>query len=425
MPSKALLRPGQALAEARRVPGAAEAASGTLDVAAALERRDEVVHDLDDSSQLSWLDERGVTRIRGHGPLGGGLGVRVGDALLEARRAVIIATGSTALLPPIAGLAETKPWTNREATTADAVPESLLVLGGGPVGCELAQAYRSLGADVTLVERAERLLEREEQFAGETLRGVLTDQGVAIRVNAEVVAAARDDNGVTLTLDDGECLRGDELLVASGRRMLSDGLGLETIGLEGGGPIEVGDDLRVPGHDWLYVLGDANGRALLTHMGKYQARIAADAINGVTHELRSDANQSPRITFTEPNVAAVGHTLASAAEAGFDAFPVEGDMSKTAGGSFIGKGLDGRVRLVVERGSARLLGATFVAVDGGESLHAATIAIAAELTMRDLWHAVPAFPSRSEVWLQLLEAWEREAAGAAAGSARPASARRS
>ncbi|HZO35500.1 MAG TPA: NAD(P)/FAD-dependent oxidoreductase [Solirubrobacteraceae bacterium] len=410
MPSKALLRPGQALAEARRVPGAAEAVTGTVDVGATLKRRDEVIHELDDSAQLPWLDNRGVTLVRGHARLDGDRRVRVGDELLEARRAVVIATGSAAMLPPIAGLAEAAPWTNREATTATAVPARLLVLGGGPVGCELSQAYRTLGAEVTLVERGARLLEREEPFAGETVRDVLAGQGVDVRVGAEVVSAARDDAGVTLVLADGEQLHGDELLVASGRRQHTGDLGLETIGIEGGGPIEVGDDLRVTGHDWLYVLGDANGRALLTHMGKYQARIAADAILGVAHELRSDGTVSPRITFTEPHVAAVGYTLAGALDAGIDAFFVEGDMSATAGGSFVGRGVEGRVRLIVERGSDRVLGATIVAVDGGESLHAATIAVTTGLTMPQLWHAVPAFPSRSEFWLHLIEAWEDEVA---------------
>ena len=408
MPSKALLRPGQALAEARRVPGAAEAVAGPLDVSRALERRNEVVHDLDDEAQLDWLDRRGITLVRGHGRLDGVRRVGVGDELLEARRAVVVAVGSAADLPPIEGLAEARPWTNREATTACEVPERLLVLGGGPVGCELAQAYRSLGSEVALIERASRLLEREEPFAGEALRRALEDQGIDVRLDADATSVHRTDAGVTATVGDDE-LTGDELLVATGRRPLTGDLGIETIGLEGGSAIEVGDDMRTGGHDWLYVVGDANGRVLLTHMGKYQARIAADAILGIERELRGDGGLSPRITYTEPQVAAVGHTLASAEDAGLDAYAVEGDMSATAGGSFVGKGIEGRMGLVVERGSDRVLGATIVAVDGGESLHAATIAVVAELTMPQLWHAVPCFPSRSEVWLRLVEAWEREA----------------
>jgi dihydrolipoamide dehydrogenase len=282
------------------------------------------------------------------------------------------------------------------------------VLGGGPVGCELAQAYRSLGAEVALVEGADRLVPKEEAFAGEALHAAFTAEGIDLRLGVKVEAVRRDGPTVTLRLAGGTELTGDELLVATGRRARTDDLGLETVGIEAGGPIEVGDDLRVPGRDWLFVAGDANGRALLTHMGKYQARILADEIGGVSHELRSDGPLSPRVTFTEPQVAAVGHTLASATEAGIDALCVDGDMSRTPGGSFVGKGVDGPTRLVVERGSGRVLGATFVAVEAAESLHAATIAIIGELTMDQLWHAVPAFPTRSEVWLQLQEAWERE-----------------
>jgi pyruvate/2-oxoglutarate dehydrogenase complex dihydrolipoamide dehydrogenase (E3) component len=408
MPSKALLRPAQALAEARRVPGAAEAVTGNIDARAALARRDEVVHDLDDAGKLGWLEDRGIALVRGQGRLDGERRVRVGDNVLEARRAVVLAPGTTAALPPIPGLAEARPWTSREATTSKDVPGRLLVLGGGPVGCELAQAYRSLGAEVALVEGADRLVPKEEAFAGEALREAFTAQGIDIRTGARVEAARRDGHTVTLTLAGGEELTGDELLVATGRHARTDDLGLETIGIEGGEPIEVGDDFRVPGRDWLFVAGDANGRALLTHMGKYQARILADEIRGIHRELRSDGPLSPRVTFTEPQVAAVGHTLASAGEAGIDALRLDGDMSHTAGGSFVGKGVDGMTRLVVERGSGRVLGATFVAVEAAESLHAATIAIAGNLTMDQLWDAVPAFPTRSEVWLQLQEAWERE-----------------
>lgn len=411
MPSKALLRPGQALAEARRVPGAAQAATGELDVPAALARRDEVIHDLDDDAQLPWLASRDITLVRGHGRLDGERRVRAGDEVLEARRAVIVATGTTATIPPIPGLAEAKPWTNREATTAQAVPKCLLVIGGGPVGCELSQAYRALGAEVTLIESAPHVLAREDPFAGEILCDVFADQGIVVHRDAKVASVRREGATVTVTLDGGDELTGDELLCATGRTPRTGDLGLETVGLEPGEPIAVGDDLRADGHDWLYAVGDANGRVLLTHMGKYQARIVADGLQGIKHPLRSDGPLSPRIAFTEPQVAGVGHTLASARDAGLDAFWICGDMSTTAGGSFIGKGLPGEVRLVIERETNRVLGATIVAVDGGESLHAATIAVTAGLTMDQLWHAVPAFPSRSEVWLQLTEDWERKRAG--------------
>ena len=411
MPSKGLLRPGQALAEARRIPGAAEAVTGTVDVAATFARRDEIVHDLDDAAQLPWIEDRGIALVRGHGRLSGERTVAVGDDTLEARRAVVLATGTTALIPPVPGLREAEPWTNRRATTGHEVPRRLLVLGGGPVGCEMAQAYRSLGADVTLVEGGPHLLGREEPYAGAQVRAALESDGIAVHTGVKATAVRRTVPGgpVELDLDDGTTLHGDELLCALGRRPLTDDLGLETVGLEGGSPVEVGDDLRVAGHDWLYVLGDANGRILLTHMGKYQARIAADRIAGVADRpLALDGGRSPRVTYTEPQVAAVGHTLDGAREAGLDAFCVEAETSGNAGGSFFGRGVEGTTRLVIERGSNRILGCTLVGADVADFLHAATVAVTAELTMDRFWHAVPAFPTRSEVWLNLIEAWERE-----------------
>ncbi|MCW2992311.1 MAG: FAD-dependent pyridine nucleotide-disulfide oxidoreductase, partial [Solirubrobacterales bacterium] len=410
MPSKGLLRPGQALAEARRIPGAAEAVRGTVDVAATFARRDEIVHDLDDSEQLPWVRERGIELVRGHGRLTGERTVRVGDETLEARRAVLVATGTTALIPPVPGLREAKPWTNREATTGHTVPARLIVLGGGPVGCEMAQAHRSLGAEVVIVEGGEHLLGKEEPYAGAQVREAFEAGGIAVHTGVKASAVRRESEGGPLEVDleDGTTLHGDELLCALGRRLLTDDLGLDTIGLEGGGPIEVGDDLRVAGHEWLYALGDANGRIQLTHMGKYQARIAADRILGIEHELRSDGARSPRVTFTEPQVAAVGHTLAGAKDAGLDAFCVEAETSGNAGGSFFGRGVAGTTRMVIERGTNRILGTTLVGADVADFLHTATVAIAGEMTMETFWHAVPAFPTRSEVWLNLLEAWERE-----------------
>lgn len=410
MPSKGLLRPGQALAEAQRVPGAAEAVRGGVDAAAAFARRDEIVHDLDDSGQLPWIEERGIALVRGHGRIAGERRVQAGEETLVARRAVIVATGTAALIPPVPGLREAKPWTNREATTGSRVPGRLLVLGGGPVGCEMAQAYRSLGASVAIVDGGPHLLGREEAYAGRELREAFEAGGIEVHTGVKASAVRRPSEGgqVELELDDGTVLRGDELLCALGRRQHTDDLGLESIGLEGGGPIEVGDDLRVAGRDWLYVLGDANGRILLTHMGKYQARIAADRILGTERELRFDGARSPRVTFTEPQVAAVGHTLDGAREAGLDAFCVEAETSGNAGGSFYGRGVAGTTRMVVERGTGRILGATIVGAEIADFLHTATVAVAGEMTMDRFWHAVPSFPSRSEVWLNLVEAWERE-----------------
>jgi pyruvate/2-oxoglutarate dehydrogenase complex dihydrolipoamide dehydrogenase (E3) component len=407
MPSKALLRPAQALAEARRVAGAAEAARGDLDVGAALRRRDEVINELDDTSHLPWLNERSITLVRGQGTLAGEREVAVGEELLRARRAVMLAPGSGALIPPIPGLREAAPWTNREVTTAAAIPSSLLVLGGGFVGVEMGHAYASLGAEVTIVEAAPRLIEAEEEFASELVRASLEGLGAKVLLGARASSVAREHAGgpVTLELEDGRSVSGAELLVAVGRVPRTDMLGLESLGLEPGKPVEVDELMRVPGHDWLYVVGDANGRALLTHMGKYQARLAADDILGRETELRSDGALSPRVIFTEPQVAAVGHTLASAREAGLNVRAVDEPLDSTAGTTFVGHGAPGGARIVVDEDRRVLVGATFTGVEVAESLHAATIAVIGEVPLERLWHAVPCFPTRSEVWLRLLESY--------------------
>jgi dihydrolipoamide dehydrogenase len=408
MPSKGLLRPAQALAEARRVEGAAQAATGELDVGAVLARRDEIVHDLDDSGQLPWLEDRKIALFRGHGELAGERCVRVGDELLRARRAVVLAPGSAAAMPPIPGLREAEPWTNREATTAKAIPRSLLVLGGGVVAVELAQAYATLGTQVTILEAAERLIGREELFAAEQVHEALEAAGVEVVLGAHAASVQRASSAgasgsVTLELEDGRSFTGEELLVCTGRKAHTDSLGLESVGLEGGGTIDVDERLRVPGRDWLYVVGDANGRVLLTHMGKYQARLVADGILGHPGSLRSDGALSPRVIFTEPQVAAVGHTLASARAAGLSVRAVDQEIEANAGGSFVGHGAPGMVRLVLDTERGVIVGATFTGVDVAESLHAATIAVIAEVPLELLAHAVPAFPTRSEVWLSLIE----------------------
>jgi len=401
MPSKALLRPGELAAEARRVPGVA---TGSLDADAVLARRDEVVHDLDDATQLPWLEERGVALVRGHGRLDGELRVRVGDDVLQARRAVVLASGSSATIPPVPGLAEAHPWTNIEATTAKHVPGRLFVLGGGVVGVEMAQAWSSLGSDVTLVHRGDRLIEREERFAGAQVEAGLRDAGVGVRLQTSVTAVARN-RSLQIELDDGTTSEADEILVAIGRTPRTTDVGVETVGLEPGKHVLVDESLRVPGHDWLYAVGDVNGRALLTHMGKYQARLAADAILGKTVRLRSDGGASPRVIFTDPQVGAVGLTLAAATEAGLHVRAVDVETSGNAGGSFVGRGAPGTSRLVVDEERRIVVGATITGPEIAEALHAATVAVVGEVPLDDLWHAVPAFPTRSELWLRLLEAY--------------------
>jgi dihydrolipoamide dehydrogenase len=401
MPSKALLRPVEIRAEAGRVKGVEV---GGLDVRAVLARRDEVVHDLDDSTQLPWLTERGITLLRGHGRLDGERRVTVGDEALVARKAVVVATGSSAAMPPLPGLADAKPWTNIEATTAKDVPARLAVLGGGVVGVELSQAWAALGSEVTLIHRGDRLIEREEPFASEQVAESLGEYGVDVRLRTSVASVSRN-GAVGLELEGGGSLEADELLVAIGRAPRTSDVGLDTVGLVPGTYVEVDDSLRVPEKDWLYAVGDVNGRALLTHMGKYQARLAADAILGKPVELRSDGDASPRVIFTDPQVGAVGLTLAAAQEKGLRVRSVEVETGGNAGGSFVGKGAPGTARIVVDEDRGVVVGATITGPEVAEALHAATIAVVGEVPLDDLWHAVPAFPTRSELWLRLLESY--------------------
>jgi pyruvate/2-oxoglutarate dehydrogenase complex dihydrolipoamide dehydrogenase (E3) component len=408
MPSKALLRPAQALAEACRIPGAREAVTGDLDVEAVLERRNEVIHGLDDAVQLPWLERRHVTILRGHARLAGDRRVEVDGSVVEVRLAVVLATGSEAAVPPIPGLAEAEPWTNRLATTANSVPDRLVVLGGGVIGVELGQAWSTLGSQVTIVEAFPRLLGREEEFAAQLVHEALVAQGIDVRVGSPATEVVRDARGVTVRLESGDEIEADEILVAVGRRPATRDLGLETVGLEPGRYVEVDETMRIPGHEWLFAIGDANGRSLLTHMGKYQGRVAAEVILGhdVQIEPQAAGALAPRVVFSEPQVAAVGHTLASALEAGIDARAVDVETSGTAGASFYGRGAPGISRIVVDHERRVLVGVTFSGPDVAEFVHAATIAIVGEVPLDTLWHATPSFPTRSEVWLRLLEQYE-------------------
>ena len=405
MPSKALLRPYEALEEARRLPGAAEAITGSLAVQAVLDRRDEIIHDLDDAAQLPWLKDRGIELLRGVGELTGELRLRVGDEQIEASRAVILATGSVPSMPPIEGLdAIDGAWTNREATTAKAVPSRLVIMGGGVVGVEMAQAFQTLGSHVTLIEGERRLLPREEEFACEQVTEALASYGVDIRTGQKADRVSSRDGAVVVTTSDGREAEGDTLLVALGREPQTKGIGLEGLGIDTDRPVSVDARMVVDGHPWLYAIGDLNGKALFTHMGKYQARVAADHILGSDTSLEhgADGPLSPRVIFTEPQVAAVGHTADTAAEAGLDVEVVETTTSGNAGGSFYGREAPGTARLLIDRSRGVVVGATITGAEVGEMLHAATIAIVGEISLERLRHAVPCFPTRSEIWLSLL-----------------------
>jgi pyruvate/2-oxoglutarate dehydrogenase complex dihydrolipoamide dehydrogenase (E3) component len=418
IPSKTLIRPGDVIAAARRAPGAAEAVTGPLDVAKAFAQRDYMTSDLSDRTQTPWLDSEGIELVRGHGRLAGERAVEVelqdgtGTRRLTARTAVVVAIGTSALVPPIEGLREASPWTNVEATSTKELPRRLLVLGGGPIGAELAQAFRRLGSEeVTVIEGGPRMLAREEPWAGALVREAFEAEGIVVVTDARMVKAARDDADapVTATLQDGRSFVGDQILVGVGRRPRTSDAGLDTVGLGdlAGRYLDVDDHLRVRGIEggWLYAVGDCNGRALLTHMGKYQGRICGDVILGRdTHDV-ADGDIVPHVTFTDPQVAAVGLLEEEARQRGLSVRIVTTPTGGVAGAYTRGNGIGGTSQLVVDEDRRAIVGATFVGPDVQEIVHAATVAIAGRVTLDDLWHAVPSFPTMSEVWLRLLEAY--------------------
>jgi dihydrolipoamide dehydrogenase len=408
MPSKALLRPADVLAEAKRVPGV-PTGHGEIEAEIALSRRDEVIHDRDDSGQLPWLEERGIELLRGSARFDGERRIVVGDEVLTADKAIVVATGSKAAMPPIDGLDGIKAWNNRDATTATHVPESMIVLGGGPVGSELSQAWASLGAEVTLVEGGEHLLSREEAFAGEEVGESLQKNfGVDVRTGAKVEAVAPGNPGVVARLSGGEEIEATEILIAVGRVPHTAELDLEAAGVKSNehGYLDTDERMRVGGRDWLYAIGDVNGRALFTHMGKYHAWVAAENLLGRQTAASAEDIGSPRVTFTDPQVAAAGKTLAQAEEAGIDARAIDVPTDGTPGASFQGKGTGGTSRIVVDQEKETMVGATFTGFETADFLHAATVAIVGEVPLSKLRHAVAPYPSRSEIWLKLVEKWE-------------------
>jgi dihydrolipoamide dehydrogenase len=411
IPSKTLIRPGDVIAAARRVPGAAQAVTGSIDVSAAFARRDYMVSSYSDEGQLPWLHEHGITFFRGAGRLSGERTVVVttatGEVRLTARRAVVLATGTSSFIPPVPGLRAAQPWDNRSVTGAKDVPARLLVLGGGAIGAEMAQAFARLGSSVTVVEGSPRLLAREEPFAGEQLAEAFAAEGISVLTGAVLAAVERaaPDAPIAATLADGRRLEADEILVAVGRRPNTNDIGLETVGLQPGTPVVVDTWLRAEGitGGWLYAVGDVNGLAPLTHMGKYQARVAADVILRVPQRDRASRTCVPRVTFTDPQVASVGLTESQAREAIRVVRVVRYATGGVAGAYVLGDGIDGTSQLVIDEKRRVIVGATFTGPDVQELLHSATIAIVAEVSLDDLWHAVPSFPTVSEVWLRLLE----------------------
>jgi pyruvate/2-oxoglutarate dehydrogenase complex dihydrolipoamide dehydrogenase (E3) component len=430
MPSKALLRPVELHDAAAAVPGTAP--DGPVDLAKVLERRDAFTHHRDDSSQVQWAEGAHIDVLRGRAKLVGPKRVEValnagGSELIAARHAVVLATGSLAQIPPISGLAEALPWTSRDATNLVELPRRVAIIGGGVVACEAATWLKGLGAEeVTLINRGDALLAGREPFTGEILGQRFTDLGITVLAGVETQAVTRTapaDTGigklhggpVTISAG-GRTLEVDEILVAAGRGANSAAVGLETVGIDPAatrGFIQTDDHLAVIGaEDWLYAVGDVNGRALLTHMGKYQARIAGAVIGaradgrpiaGGHYTDRADAGVVPGVVFTDPQIATVGLTEAQARERGIKVEALEYDLAALAGSSLLRDDYVGRAKLVIDSDHDTLVGATFVGSDVQELLHSATTAIIAKVTLEDLWHAVPSYPTVSEIWLRLLE----------------------
>jgi pyruvate/2-oxoglutarate dehydrogenase complex dihydrolipoamide dehydrogenase (E3) component len=427
VPSKALLRPVIAVTDADHIDGAREAVTGPVSAAGVFGRRDRYVSNWDDAGQADWVAGIGATLVRGHGRLDGPRRVSITDTagavtVLTARHAVVICTGSRAALPDLPGIAAAQPWTNRRATDSSSVPSRLAVVGAGGVGVELATAWNGLGASVTLLARGSGLLPRMETFVGELVERGLRESGVAVRVGVSVTKLHRPtaSGPVTLKLSDESQLEVDEVLFATGRASLNDDIGLETVGITPGSWLDVDDTCRVKAvdGDWLYAAGDANHRALLTHEGKYQARIAGSAIAARAagqpldtspwgaHAATADHYAVPQVFFTDPEAAAVGLSAEQAEQAGHRVHAVDVEIGDAVmGAKLYADGYTGRARMVVDVDHGYLLGVTFVGPGVSELLHSATIAVAGRVPVDRLWHAVPCFPTISEVWLRLLEAY--------------------
>ncbi len=426
IPSKALLRPGFAVEDARHVMGAREAVTGKLSAADVFKRRDYFVSNWNDAGQAKWLEGAKVDLIRGHARLAGERKVVVtdkdgGQTNLTAQHAVVICTGSRSLIPDVPGLAEARPWTNREAVSARAVPRRLAILGGGVVACEMATLWKQLGTDeITIIQRGARLIPKNEPFAGDLLKVSFEQRGITVLTGTTIQLVERQpDSTVRLSLTNGKMLLADEILVATGRLPRTQDIGLESVGLKPGIWLDVDDSMRVKkvSGDWLYAAGDVNHRALLTHMGKYQARVCGDVMaarakarpEAITpapwtqYSATADASAVPQVIFSDPEIAAVGLTEMEAKARGMNVRAVDYDLGEVAGASLYADDYKGHARMVIDQTRGVLVGMTLIGPAVGELIHAATIAIVGEVPISRLWHAVPAFPTISEIWLRLLE----------------------
>jgi pyruvate/2-oxoglutarate dehydrogenase complex dihydrolipoamide dehydrogenase (E3) component len=397
IPSKSLLRPGEAVHAARAVGATAE-----VDVEAALAWRDFMVSEYSDAGQERWLADNKIDLLRGSGRLAG-VGVVEVEGVRHTADHVVLANGSDPIIPPVPGLRELDGiWTNREATGMKAVPRRLLVLGGGPVGVEMAQAVRRLGGEVALIERSEHLLSREAAPLGEALGEALRRDGIKLLLGVSATAARRQGDDYVLELDDGHVVRGDRLLVATGRRPRVEGIGLETVGIEPD-PRGVPVDSRLRAGERLWAIGDVTGMWPLTHVGKYQGRVAAANILGMPREAHYEA--VPRVAFTDPQAAAVGAT-----DAGFMATVRVADVAKTATCTHAYAESSGYLTLLSDGDC--LVGAYALGPDAGEWLQQATLAIRARVPLDVLTDTIQPFPTFSEIYLNGLKELHREIAKA-------------
>jgi dihydrolipoamide dehydrogenase len=415
-----------ALEDARNVTGAREAITGKLSALDVFKRRDYFVSNWSDSGQVKWLESAKIQLVRGHGRLAGERKVVVtgkdgSRTNLTARHAVVVCTGSRCLIPDVPGLAEARPWTNREAVSAKAVPRRLAILGGGVVACEMATLWNQLGSEeITIIQRGVRLIPKNESFAGDLLRASFEQRGITVLTETTVQLAKRQSDGVVhLSLSNGKTILVDQILVATGRLPRTQDIGLENVGLKPGIWLDVDESMKVKrvAGAWLYAVGDVNHRALLTHMGKYQARVCGDVIAArakgqseaenpdpwTKYSATADDFAVPQVIFSDPEIAAVGLTEIDAKARGMNVRAIDYDIGKVAGAELYADDYKGRARMVIDQTCGVIVGMTLIGPSVGELIHAATIAIVGAVPVSRLWHAVPAFPTVSEVWLRLLE----------------------
>lgn len=397
MPSKTLLRPPEARAEARHAAGLSDPEQRWQEI---VEYRDYMIRGLDDSGAIKGYEEAGVRVHKGEGRITAAGRVEVGGEELEAER-IVIATGSDPAIPSIEGLEGAGYWTNRDATTVSEIPDDVVVLGGGPVGIELGQMLHRYGAEVTIVQAGERLIDREDPAVGELIADALRGEGIELRLGQQARAARAENGRRVLRLEDGTELSAEQLLIATGRRPRVEGTGVEALGVEpnGRGGIPIDERCRVT--DGVWAVGDVTGVALFTHVGKYQSRIAVDDIAG--RDPRADYRSVPRVVFSDPEIAAVGLTSEQARKRGIDVVEGRADLMRIARTETYGKDLGGQLGVLADRDRRVLVGAWAVGPLAGEWIHQAVLAVKTETQVDVLRDTVAQFPTFSEAYLNAVE----------------------